>query len=356
MDFGTDLILVTGALGWLGFSLVESLVKGLADSEGLICEAIKADQARLRCLILPNQDPTPLQNLSPAIEIITGDLRDRSTCNQLCANAKGAILFHTAGVIHPQKVIEFYQVNVEGTKNLIDAAIANKVKRAVIVSSNSPLGCNPHADHLFDENSPYHPYMNYGKSKMQMELAIKERQDLIETAIIRAPWFYGENQPPRQTLFFRMIRNGKAPIVGDGTNRRSMAYIGNLCQGLVLAALVPKAKGQIYWLADARAYTMNEIIDTVEKLLETEFNQVCKHGRLKLPGFASEIALFADATLQSLGVYQQKIHVLSEMNKTIACSIAKAQRDLGYQPKFDLERGMRASLQWLFSRNPQALD
>ena len=60
-------------------------------------------------------------------------------------------------MIHPKKVAEFYQINVEGTKSLLDAAIAAGVKRAVIVSSNSPCGCNPHLDHLFDENSPYHP-------------------------------------------------------------------------------------------------------------------------------------------------------------------------------------------------------
>jgi nucleoside-diphosphate-sugar epimerase len=53
-----------------------------------------------------------------------------------------------------------------------------------------------------------------------------------------------------------------------------------------------------------------------------------------------------DATLQSLGFYHQKIHVLSEMNKTIACSVAKAERELGYHPTVGLEDGMRRSIQW----------
>ena len=53
-----------------------------------------------------------------------------------------------------------------------------------------------------------------------------------------------------------------------------------------------------------------------------------------------------DATLQRFGLYQQKIHVLSEMNKTIACSIDKAVRVLGYDPKVGLEEGMRRSLRW----------
>jgi nucleoside-diphosphate-sugar epimerase len=168
--------------------------------------------------------------------------------------------------------------------------------------------------------------------------------------IIRAPWFYGPNQPPRQSLFFRMIRDGKGPLVGGGGNRRSMAYVDNLCQGLLLAAATEAARGRTYWIADARPYTMAEIIDTVERLLETEFGQTCAHKRMRLPGVASEVAWLADKTLQGLGLYNQKIHVLSEMNKTIACSVEKAKAELGYRPVVDLEEGMRRSLQWVWQR------
>jgi len=164
--------------------------------------------------------------------------------------------------------------------------------------------------------------------------------------IIRPPWFYGPNQPPRQSLFFRMIREGKAPIVGSGENLRSMCYIDNLCQGLLLAASSPRANGQTYWIADRRPYSMNEIISTVERLLETEFGQTCAHKRLRLPGLASSMAFAADAAFQALGLYHQKIHVLSEMNKTIACSIVKAERELDYRPEVELEEGMRRSLAW----------
>ena len=117
---------------------------------------------------------------------------------------------------------------------------------------------------------------------------------------------------------------------------------------MILAGITPAAKGETYWIADERPYTMNEVVDTVENLLETEFNQICRHTRLKLPSFVSEIALLVDGSLQAIGVYQQKIHVLSEMNKTIACSIVKARRELNYQPTIDLEEGMRRSLRWMF--------
>lgn len=339
----SPLILVTGAAGWLGSRLVESLLNGLPDHEEL---KSPANNLRIRVLLLPGQDLGPLKLHSSRIEIVTGDIRKPADCARFCANAKGAILFHTAGIIHPKRVSDFYAINRDGTNNLLDAAIATGVKRAVIVSSNSPCGCNPHSDHLFDELSPFNPYMNYGRSKMEMELAVRERSNRIETVLIRAPWFYGPNQPPRQTLFFQMIRDGKAPIVGGGDNLRSMAYVDNLCQGLILAAIRERAVGQVFWIADRRHYSMNEIIDTIERLLEREFGHVCKHKRMRLPGFASEVAWFADKTLQALGIYHQKIHVLSEMNKTIACSVARAESELGYQPKVDLEEGMRRSLRW----------
>jgi nucleoside-diphosphate-sugar epimerase len=128
-----------------------------------------------------------------------------------------------------------------------------------------------------------------------------------------------------------------------------MAYTDNIVQGMLLAAIRGRAAGEIFWIADERPYSMNEIIDTVERLLETEFGQKCAHRRMRLPGAASKIAEIADASLQRCGLYHQKIHVLSEMNKTIACSVSKAKRVLGYDPKIGLEEGMRRSLRWTFN-------
>lgn len=342
------MIFLTGANGWLGLSVAQALTDGSAQTWGLPVDG-------LRGLTLPGTDTSKLKTVSPAAELTSGDIRSGAGLDEFFTGGKGGILIHTAGLIHPGKIREFYEVNRDGTRRLLDAAIAAGVKRAVIVSSNSPCGCNPHPDHLFDELSPYHPYMNYGKSKMEMELLALDyhRRGVIEVVLVRAPWFYGPHQPPRQVLFFEMVRDGKAPVVGNGENLRSMAYTGNLSQGLILAASVPKAGGEIYWVADERPYSMNEIIGTIERLLEDEFGQTCAHKRMRLPGVASEIALLVDATLQSLGLYHQKIHVLSEMNKTIACRIDKAKRDLGYAPTVALEEGMRRSLAEAFPTSAQ---
>jgi nucleoside-diphosphate-sugar epimerase len=345
VNASSDVAIVTGALGWLGRRMVETLIRGMPDHEAL---REPAPGIRVRALILPGQDPSPLLAISSRVEAVTGDIRVRADCDRLCENARGAVLFHTAGIIHPARVRDFYDVNVDGTANVIDAAKRAGVRRAVIVSSNSPIGCNAHPDESFDEASPYHPFRHYGRSKMLMEISALDRRKRgeLEVVIIRTPWFYGVNQPARQTLFFTMVRDGKAPIVGGGSNRRSMTYIDNLCQGLQLAARSAGSDGGIYWIADRRPYSMNQIVDTIERLLETEFRVPCSHKRLRLPGIASSAADAADFLLQSVGLYNQKIHVLSEMNKTIACSIERAARELDYRPAVDLEEGMRRSIRW----------
>lgn len=329
--------LVTGAGGWLGKNLISALARSKPDHP-------------VHCLLLPNQSASEVEPLHPRIRILRGDVRVPEDCHAFCNGGAGGTLFHTAGIIHPRRVSEFYEINVGGTKNLLHAAEAAGLRRLIAVSSNSPCGCNPHPDHLFDECSPFRPYMHYGRSKMLLELAIRDASTRghIETVIIRAPWFYGPNQPARQTLFFSMIRDGKAPIVGDGTNLRSMAYLDNLSQGLILASDSLRANGQTYWIADKQPYSMNEIVDTIERLMEEEFGVPCAHRRLHLPWIAGEIAMAADAVFQSLGIYHQKVHVLSEMNKTIACSIEKAETELGFRPAVALEEGMRRSLsEWL---------
>ena len=345
--------LVTGAPGWLGTRLVEVLARGLPDVPAL---ATPNPERRIRCLVLRGVSPRALTALSPRVEAVEGDIGDPTSLASFFRGGEGATLLHLCGLIHPRRIRELYAVNVEGARNVLEAAAAVGVRRIVGISSNSPAGCNPRPDHLFDESAPYHPYMHYGRSKKLMEDLLNEAhaKGRIESVILRPCWFYGPGQPPRQSRFFTMIKAGKAPIVGGGESRRSMSYIDNTCQAILLAATTPAARGRTYWVADRRAYSMNEIVDTVERLLETEFGMAVAHRRLRLPALASGVAYAVDGVLQGLGLYQQAIHVLSEMDKTIACSIARAERELGYDPKIALEEGMRRSIRWCLE-NGQAI-
>jgi nucleoside-diphosphate-sugar epimerase len=251
-------------------------------------------------------------------------------------------VFHAAGLVHPRRVSELYQINVDGTRNILDAAIASKARRFIFVSSNSPAGLNESAGRLMTEDDPPRPYLSYGLSKLQAEWVVNDafRAGRIETAIARPCWFYGPEQPARQTKFLRMIKNGRPVVIGLGGNLRSMSYVDNTVQGLLLLEAVAKAAGKTYWIADARPYSFIEILETVAKLLGVEIRP------RYLPTVGSDVARFVDSLLQMAGLYQQEIHVAGELAASIAVSIDAARRDLGYDPEIALEEGMRRSIEW----------
>jgi nucleoside-diphosphate-sugar epimerase len=219
------------------------------------------------------------------------------------------------------------------------------------VSSNSPFGANRSPVDVFDEDSPYNPYLGYGASKFEAEQLARRSHDRgdVPAVIVRAPWFYGPYQPVRQTQFFAAIRRGRFPLVGDGTQRRSMAYTGNLVDGLLLADVVDAAPGHAYWVADARPYELREILATVREALDAEGLEVADR-RPRLPLAVARFAAAADGFLQGRGRYIQPLHVLGELKDTIACDISRARKELGYEPKTDLLAGMRASVRFCLER------
>src|SRR5437762_9397026 len=83
-------ILITGACGWLGSRLVETLVRGLAERKDLLQPATGA---RIRCLLLPGQDSGSLQKISNTIEVVTGDIRSAADCERFCQGSSGGLLF-----------------------------------------------------------------------------------------------------------------------------------------------------------------------------------------------------------------------------------------------------------------------
>ena len=135
-------------------------------------------------------------------------------------NAEGALIIHAAGLIHPKILTrDLYRVNVGGTKNILEAAKQVGASRVIVMSSNSPIGYSKNPRSVFDEETPFNSYMNYGRSKEMMEKYLNDHmlsRDEPELVIIRAPWFYGPGQPSRQTEFFRMLKKGHFPILGKG--------------------------------------------------------------------------------------------------------------------------------------------
>ncbi len=322
---------VTGATGWLGRALVERL---LADG-----------RPGLRALV---RDPAEGAALAGrGVEVVTGDITDRRDVVRLFAGlADGADVVHGAGIIHPRVAADFARVNAQGTRYMVDIARSAGVRRFVHVSSNSPFGTNPVNGETFRNQEPYHPYLGYGTSKMQGELAVLAGVEAgLDAVIVRPPWFYGPFQPERQTTFFTLVRTGRFPMFDGGVQRRSMVYVDNLVEGVMLAELTEGITGRGYWIADARPYEVREIVDTVRRALVDEGYQVSGRPR-SLPIAIARAAETADRMIQRVGRYQQQVHVLGEMGHSIACDIAAARADLGYDPAVELYEGMRRSIRW----------
>jgi nucleoside-diphosphate-sugar epimerase len=331
------LAVVTGASGWLGKNLVRALV---------------TTRERVRCLVHSPDEAPMLELVSPKIEVVVGDVRDPVASDRLFDGADGASVFHAAAVIHPtRRTREFFDVNVGGTEMVLDRARRARATRFVHVSSNSPFGANANPGEKFTEDSPYHPYMGYGRSKLEAEQLVMRSHDRgdVETVIIRAPWFYGPFQPERQTQWFAAVRKGRFPLMGPGTQRRSMAFTDNLVAGLLLAETATAAPGRAYWIADAEPYELAEILAQVRAALAAEGLNVT--GRIPtLPAAAGVVAAQLDGLLQSRGRYVQALHVLGELKDTIACDITRARVELGYDPEVSLFEGMRASVRWCLER------
>lgn len=325
------LALVTGAPGWAGTRLVERLSE-------------LGDYGAIRCLVGPQMTAEELGD----VETLRGDLRDRTTVGHFVSGAEDADLFHFAGLVHPRRLRDLDEVNGAGTRLLVTHAASAGVRRIVGLSSNSAVGVSRDPATLFDEESPRRPYLAYGRSKLRMEDALHGAG--CETVILRPCWFYGPGQPERQTEFFRMVRRGRAPLVGRGVARRSVSYVDAIADAACRAAATPEAAGRTYWIADSRPYPMSEIVDTIEAVMAEDFGLDVDRGRLRLPGLAADVAAGADAGLQRVGLYEQRLHVLGEMNKTIACSVDRARRELGWDPGPGLREGMRRSVQWCLDR------
>ncbi|MGQ0432038.1 MAG: NAD-dependent epimerase/dehydratase family protein [Microthrixaceae bacterium] len=332
-----DTIVITGAAGWLGQNLVR---------------AVAPHRSSVRCLVQTHAEAALLSLVSPAVHATVGDVRDPSALDALFEGTSGATVVHAAAVIHPrQRVRELHDVNVGGTALVLDRARRAGSGRVVHISSNSPFGANPSVDHRFTEDSPQNPYLGYGRSKADAEVLVataQQRGDL-ETVVLRPPWFYGPFQPERQTQWFRAVRRGRFPLVGDGRNRRSMVFTGNLVHGVLRAEVAAKAVGGAYWVADGDPLEMRSILATVRRALVAEGLAV-SGGQPRLPRLAGVVAERLDGALQARGRYIQALHVLGELKDTIACDISRARAEIGYDPPTDLEAGMRASIRWCLER------
>lgn len=336
-----ELTIVTGAGGWFGRAYLSALREGRPGTGPATRNGV------VRALVHEASEVPLALDALPDAQVHVGSVTDDATLQRLFRHAEGASVVHAAGVIHPRTPADFAAVNVEGTRAVVAHAADAGARRLVHLSSNSPFGFNPSPLDVFRHDEPYRPWLGYGRSKQLGEASVlaAHRDGGTETVVVRPPWFYGPFQPERQTRFFRMVRTGRFPALGDLTQRRSMVYVDNLVQGVALAEHVVGVGGQGFWVADERPYALSEILATVKATLAGEGLAVARR-QVVLPSLVGRIAQRADAALQARNRYSQELHVLGEMGETIAVDISRTRELLGYDPEVDLAAGMTTAVRW----------
>ncbi|MFH0938342.1 MAG: NAD-dependent epimerase/dehydratase family protein [Planctomycetota bacterium] len=350
MPLSKNTLLVTGAPGWLGDALLTQL-GGLSPEREKKIPLVSSFQEketrrafRIRCLFQSQLPPEQLMAWRlehPEVsDIIVGDLRDAEARRGACANLQGGSVLHAAGVIHPQRTSEWYQVNCDGALRLAETARAAGARRFVYVSSNAAQGVSTNSSVLLTEDMPCQPQSHYGCSKYQAEQGLLKLHEpgRFEVVIARPCMFYGPSMPDRHVKIFKRIATSRLPLVGGGRYSRSISYIDDLCIGLILCLIHPKASGEIFNLCDARAYTTREVCDAMASALGVTVRY------LPLPAFVSTIAYSLDRALAAVGIYWMAIHLLGEANWNVGCSSRKATELLGFAPKMDIVEGYRRAV------------
>jgi nucleoside-diphosphate-sugar epimerase len=322
--------LITGATGFIGKHIAIALTKR---------------GTKLKCLVRKTSQTNFLEQLGT--ELSYGDMNDTISLKKALQDVD--TIYHAAGEVFATQEKNYYNVNVAGLKNLLEACSHSSVKKLVHFSSSSATGPNPQKNIPVTEESPCHPITPYGMSKLEGEKTIQQlsEQYHVPIVIIRPPLVYGPgvSQSSRVLMFLKLINRGLFRIIGDGNNLVSLCYIDNLIHGILLAAEEKRAEGQIYFISDSSPYTINEIAKTIAE----------EQGK---PTPSSHIPLWAAAPLSmGLGVLSNLFgfnspltrNTVKELKNSWFVDITKAQKDLGYQPHVEFRDGVRKTVEWFYN-------
>jgi nucleoside-diphosphate-sugar epimerase len=278
--------------------------------------------------------------LERGAEVVTGDLTDRASVDN-AVHGVGTV-YHIAALYRQEGVPKraFEEVNVGGTRHLLEASKREKVGRFVHCSTVGVQGeiKNPPAT----EEHPYAPGDHYQDSKMEGEkLALRFAAEGLPVVIFRPVGIYG----PGDTRFlklFRFVKNGKFKMLGSGRVLYHMTYIDDLVDGIVLTGTVSGIEGQIFTLGGARYTTLSELVDTIARVLGVQLS------RMRYPVWPLWMAgALCEVLCRPFGIeppiYRRRVDFFL---KDRAFDISKARRVLGYAPKVDLRTGIERTAAW----------
>jgi dihydroflavonol-4-reductase len=322
-------IFVTGATGFVGSFLTERLV---------------AAGHQVTCLVRKKSNLRWIADLD--VQCYYGSLQDK---NSLIRGLEGMqMVYHVAGVTKARTKEEYFAGNLDGTKNLLDAALQykDKIKRFILVSSQTAVGSSPTIIPI-DETQPAKPLTDYGRSKRAGEEYALSLMSELPVTIVRPPAVYG----PRETdilEFFRTVKFGIIPQLSGSEKYLSLIHVRDLCRGIEMAAENPKAVGQIYFITSDKPYAWGEVARTTLRIMEK------KGIRLPVPlGLMKSIAYISEGisalTKKPALINKQKIIDMEQEFWT--CSAEKARKELGFECEISLEDGIKETLAWYREHN-----
>jgi nucleoside-diphosphate-sugar epimerase len=320
--------LLTGATGFIGKHLVRALVEQGRD---------------VRCLVRKTSDTQYLRSLG--VELFYGDLLDKDSLKDIAKDVD--IVYHIAGEIYSNRNRDFYSVNFDGTRNLVEECLPEEIEKFVFLSSIAAVGPNREHGILLNEQSPCRPLDPYGKSKLQAEqLLIQSLEKYVfPVVIIRAPTVYG---PLGKSIILKKIvekiHTGHFITLGNGNNVRSMCYIDNLIQGLMAAERSNRSRGEVYFISDEKAYTYNEIFQKVAEQYRTTLKET------HLPKWIGDICGFAFKFLSMIGRYSLPLYMAWHMVLDMACDIKKAKEILKYKPRVETKEGIKRVVEYFMEQ------
>lgn len=304
--------LVTGGTGFVGSHLIRELV-----GSGWSVRALARDPEKAR------------RRMPPGVEVVGGDISEPDSLRDVGRGVES--VFHTAAQLNLPGVpeAEYDRVNLQGTRNLVDALRDARISSFVHVSSIAAIGLRNYGK--IDETFVCDPDLPYGISKLRIDEYLRRtfEESGFPAVVVRPPTVYGEGERYNFLSLCRAIESGRFLLVGSGENRVDFCWVGNLVQAMIRAAERGRP-GEIYLVADEPVLTFRETCETLSRLIR---------GR-GLPRFALPVPLAYAAAypLSMLGalvrrpvpLYPSRVRT---MTADLCFDLAKAKRELGFSAR-----------------------
>jgi dihydroflavonol-4-reductase len=319
-------VLITGGTGFIGCRLALRCI-ALRHEVTVLGQEKNAAEARNR------------QSLeAKGVRIILGSVTDEE---RLARAVEGIDwIYHLAAAQHEMNISDehFWQVNVQGTRNVLEASTSAGAKRFIYGSS---IGVYGSVNGEIDEKSPAKPDNIYGMTKLEAEKLVLSFREKLPVVVIRITETYGPGDY-RLLKLFKAIQKGVFLMIGSGSNRHHLVYVDDLVEGLLLAASVEEATGKVFVLPGKADLTTRDLVNVIARELDKKPPQV------RLPLFPLWILATAmEAALRPLGI-QPPLHRrrMDFFKKSFVFSGRESEKVLGFVPKVSFEQGVVETVRW----------